>query len=81
MSITAKKCAELIRKKFKPTDKIILYNENPKPPYDEGWVIDTAEHVIANLIDPEVFFPDDTQYNFTVGLIKINTGEDKWENQ
>jgi hypothetical protein len=74
-SITPKECAKLIRKKFKPSDRIIVYNENPAPPYDEGWAIDKARFIIKTLEDPEVF-PDNTKYHFTVGLVKIDTNID-----
>lgn len=74
-SITPKKCAELIKKKFKDDDRIVVYNENPAPPYGEGWCMDTAKCVIKNLLDPEVF-TDDTTYNFTVGLVKIDTNKE-----
>ena len=70
--MTPKKCAVLIKKKFKDDDVIIVYNENPAPPYDEGWCTDNAECVVKNLLDPEVF-TDDTKYHFTVGLVKIRT--------
>ncbi len=71
-SITARKCAKLIKSKFKMEDRLIIYNENPAFPYDEGWAMDTAECIIKNLEDLEVF-PDDTKYHFHVGLEKINT--------
>lgn len=75
-AITPKKCAELIKKRFKLDDIIIIYNENPAPPYDEGWAIDTAGYVIKTLNDPEVFFDPDKKYHFTVGLVKLNTNTD-----
>ena len=70
--ITPKKCAELIKERFKLTDTIIVYNENPEPPYDEGWATDTVGYIIKTLTDPEVF-TGDTKYHFTVGLVKLNT--------
>ncbi len=74
-TMTAKECADLIKKRFKLTDIIMVHNEKEEPPYDDGWATDTAGYIIKTLNDPEVF-SDDAKYYFTVGLVKINNYSD-----
>jgi hypothetical protein len=69
-AITPKKCIKLITKKFNLEDTIIIYNENPEPPFDEGWATDKAKYVIKVLSEE---FDQDKKYHFTVGLVRINT--------
>lgn len=76
--ITAHKCAELIRKKFNPKDYILIYNEQPDPPYEEGWAIDSAEKIIKALENPDIFSFTKRRYRFVVGLIKIDTNTNQY---
>lgn len=75
-AMTGKEIASIIRKKYRPDERIMIFSENARDLWgpDDGWAFDTAFGIIKTLSENHEDNPESTFY-FTVGRCDMYEGE------